>query len=281
MNDYTIPITRPTSTTSPAPAPAPIQPKQEYQYPTEWVDLPSQGYFYPVNSPLSEGKVELKMMTAKEEDILTNSNFIKNGVVLDRLIESVLVNKNIKPNDFLIGDKNAIFVALRRLAYGDKYGPLSVKCNKCKEDSNAEVDLAQIKTKEYDFTNMVRGDSTFEYVLPFSKRKIIFKILTAKDENEIEAEIKAASKLKLESSELTTRLRQCIVSVDGNTEKQFIRKYVENELLTKDSLAFRKYMREVTPNIDLTFNFTCTHCSHEEKVGVPLTAAFFWPDTAG
>jgi len=280
MSDYTIPITRPSSA---APVVAqPQQPKQEYQYPTEWVDLPSQGYFYPPNSPLTEGKVELKMMTAKEEDILTNANFIKNGVVLDRLLESVLINKNIKPNDFLIGDKNALFVALRRLAYGDKYGPLAVKCNSCREDNkDVEVNLSQIKTKEYDFSKVNKGDNTFEYVLPFSNRKVVFKLLTSKDELDIEGEIKAAAKLKLASSDLTTRLKYSMVSVDDNEDRQYIKKFVENELLSKDSLALRKVMRDVTPNIDLTFEFKCAHCGAEERVGVPLTATFFWPDTAG
>lgn len=276
-DEITIPITRPSSaTTIVSPASS-----QQTTYPTEWIDLPSQGYFYPENHPLANGKVEVKMMTAKEEDILTNANFIKNGVVLDRLLESVLINKNIKSGDFLIGDKNAVFIGLRRLAYGDKYGPLSIKCNKCKEDSNTEIDLSQIKTKEYSFENLHRGDNTFEFELPTSKTKLIFKLLTSKDEAEIEAEIKVSNKLKLGNNELTTRIRHSIVSVNGNKDPQYIKKFVENDLLSRDSLALRKYIREITPNIDLTFDFTCINCANEERVGVPLTAQFFWPDTAG
>lgn len=278
MSDYTIPITRPSSAAANT---VPTTASPQSTYPTEWIDLPSQGYFYPDNHPLAAGKVEVKMMTAKEEDILTNANFIKNGVVLDRLLESVLINKNIKSSDFLIGDKNAVFVALRRLAYGDKYGPLSIKCNKCREDSSVEVDLSQIKTKEYNFDNFHRGDNTFEFELPFSKLKVVFKLLTSKDENDIESEIKVANKLKLGNNELTARIRQSLVSVNGNKDPQYIRKFVETELLSRDSLALRKYIREMTPNIDLTFDFTCSHCANEERVGVPLTAQFFWPDTAG
>jgi hypothetical protein len=280
MSDEIIPITRPSSAISQT-AFVPSTATPTATYPTEWIDLPSQGYFYPIDNPLSAGKVEVKMMTAKEEDILTNANYIKSGVVLDRLLESVLINKNIKTSDFLVGDKNAVFVALRRLAYGDNYGPLAIKCNKCKEDSNVEIDLSQIKIKEYNFENIKRGDNTFEYELPFSKIKVVFRLLTSKDETDIESEIKVSNKLKLGGSELTTRIRNSLVSVNGNTDKQYIRKFVDGELLSKDSLALRKCIREVTPNIDLTFDFTCTHCANEERVGVPLTAQFFWPDTAG
>lgn len=282
MDDITIPITRPSSTSNTTSTPSVSSNKQETQYPTEWIDLPSQGYFYPANHPLSSGKVEVKMMTAKEEDILTNANYIKNGVVLDRLIESVLINKNVKPNDFLVGDKNAVFVALRRLAYGDNYGPLAVRCNACKEESReVTINLAEIKTKEYDFDKINKHDNLFEFELPFGKHKIVFKLLTAKDESEIEGELKAASKMKIGASELTTRLRQTIVSINGNTDKQYIRKFIENELLSRDSLALRQYIRTVTPNMDLTFEFVCPSCQNEERMGLPLTAQFFWPDTAG
>lgn len=275
MDSNLIPITRQAPTVT-------QKESVESKYPTEIVDLPSGGYFYPENHPLSSGKVELKMMTAKEEDILTNSNLIKSGIVLDRLLESVLINKNIKPSDFFVGDKNAIFIALRRLAYGDNYGPLSIKCNSCKEDNReVEVNLGEIKTKEYDFSKLTPHDNKFEYTLPFSKKVVIFKLLTSKEESDIENEIKVATKLKLASSELTTRLKHTLYSVDNNTDPAYIRKFIENELLSKDSFALRKYMREVTPNIDLTFNFTCTQCGAEERIGLPLTATFFWPDTAG
>jgi hypothetical protein len=280
MSEYTIPITRPSSV-APQTTNSSVASNQTTTYPTEWIDLPSGGYFYQENHPLSSGKVEVKTMTAREEDILTNSNFIKNGVVLDRLLESVLIDKNIKINDFLVGDKNAVFVALRRLAYGDNYGPLSIKCPTCREDNkDVVINLNELKYKEANTQTFIKNLNEFEFVLPTSKKKITFKILTGKDENDIEAEIKTSQKLKLPSSELTTRLRVCMVSVDDNTDKQYIRKFVENELLTRDSLALRTYMQLITPNIDMNFNFTCSHCGSEDKIGVPLTAAFFWPDSA-
>ena len=128
MSDFNIPITRPSSVT-----PNQSSQKQETTYPSEVVDLPSQGHFYDKNNPLSSGTVNLKVMTAKEEDILTNQNYIKKGIVLDKLIESLIVDKDVSIDNLLLGDKNAIFVATRRFAYGDSYGPLQIKCPSCKE----------------------------------------------------------------------------------------------------------------------------------------------------
>ena len=83
----------------------------ELKLPTEKVSLPSKGLLYPKESPLSSGEIEMKYMTAKEEDILTNSNFIKNGTVIDKLLQSMIVTP-INYDELLVGDKNAILFLL-------------------------------------------------------------------------------------------------------------------------------------------------------------------------
>lgn len=273
MNDEIIPITRPSSTTQNAST------KIENTYPTEIVELPSRGYFYSVDDPLSKGTVELKMMTAKEEDILTNESFIKKGIVLDRLLESLIIDKTIKIENLLTGDKNALFIAARRLAYGDKYGPMEITCNSCREECNVTINLNEIKTKEYDFSDKKKGLNFFEFVLPYSKRVLKVKILSNKDDVEIEAELKALSKIGKSSSEVTTRLKHIIIAVDNNNDKAYIRQFVDNELLSRDSIELRKFVRSVSPDIDLNFNFICEHCQAEERVGVPMTVQFFWPES--
>jgi len=257
------------------------QSKKETTYPTELIDLPSNGYFYSNETPLSEGHIEMKLMTAKEEDILMNQNLIKKGVVLDTLLEALIVNKNVKINDLLLCDKNALYIAARRLAYGDNYGPLDIKCNKCGEKNEKTVNLNEIKIKELDYSKYTKGENRFEFVLPYSKRTVTFKLLTHFDDKQIDAELKTAAKLFKNngSSELTTRLKFMITSVDGNTDKAEIRKFVENELTSRDSLSFRTYMKEVTPDIDSSFNFVCEHCANEERMGIPITVSFFWPNT--
>lgn len=276
MSDEIIPITRPSSA-GPVPQ-APVT-KIETKYPTEIVDLPSKGYFYAPDDPLSKGSVELKMMTAKEEDILTNESFFKKGIVLDKLLESLIIDKNIKIDNFLTGDKNALFIAARRLAYGDSYGPIEVTCNACREKNDVTIDLSEIKTKEYDFSNKQKGVNFFEFVLPYSKRVLKVKILSNKDDAEIENELKGLAKIGKTSSEVTTRLKHIIVSVDGNNDKAYIRQFVDNELLSRDSIELRKFIRSMSPDIDLNFNFVCEHCQAEERVGVPMTVQFFWPES--
>lgn len=286
MNDETIPITRPNTIVGGPPIargqslsqPTSIVKTAPNSYPTETVDLPSEGYFYPEDHPLSNGTIELKMMTAREEDILTNSNLIKKGIVLDKLLEALIVTP-VKLEDILVGDKNAVFFAARRLAYGDKYGPVKITCPKCQSENQKNIDLGQMKSKEFDFTKHQRGQNIFEFVLPYTKKTVKYKLLTHKEEGQIDAELKGIARInKNSSSEVTVRLRAMIVSIDGNDDRNYIKKFVENELPSKDSLAFRTHVRENTPDLDMTFDFSCDECGNEERMSVPLTAQFFWPD---
>ena len=277
MDEYTIPITKPSSQVTSNVS----QPKQETTYPSEVVDLPSQGHFYNESSPLSNGTITIKVMTAMEEDILTNQNFIKKGIVLDKLIESIIIDKNVNMDDLLLGDKNAVFVATRRFAYGDNYGPLQIKCPSCRENNECTFNLAELKYKDIDVSKYPRGTNEFDVVLPYCKKTVTCKLLTSGDEKKIENELKVLQKIKTgNTQEVTTRLRYTIVSVDGNSDKNVVKKFVETELTSRDSFELRKQIKERTPDIDLNFDFKCEHCSHEERIGVPLTVQFFWPDSA-
>jgi len=253
-------------------------PKQQQTFPTEVIDLPSKGIFYPENSPLSSGRIELKLMTAKEEDILTSPNLLKKGLAIDKLLESLIVNKDIKLGDLLLGDKNAVIFAVRRLAYGDKYGPLELPCPKCQAKNQATVDLGQLTHKEADETQFKPGENLFEYTLPASKAVVQFKLLTDNDEKAIERDNAALSKIsKTASSEITSRLKKMIISINGETDPAKVKALVDN-MPSRDSLALRQHIREITPDIDATFEFTCSECGAEERAAVPMTVQFFWPD---
>ena len=244
----------------------------DYKFPTEFVDLPSKGHFYIDGHPLSSGKVELKYMTAKEEDILTSQNLIKQGKVIDVLLQSLIVDKKIKLDDLLIGDKNAIMVAARILGYGKKY-----QFNY--DGVEQEVDLTTLEPFNIDVKKFTKGQNKFEYTLPNSERTIEFKLLTGMDEKRIDAEIKAREKLtKEQSSELTTRLKHMILSVDGKTEKSYINNFVDNEFLSLDSLEFRKYLTSITPDVDMSTTIMDSD-GKELEVTIPVTVRFFWPNT--
>ena len=244
----------------------------DYKFPTEMVELPSKGYFYADGHPLSSGKVEVKYMTAKEEDILTSQNLIQQGIVLDKLLQSLVVDKSIKLDDMLIGDKNALMVAARVLGYGKEY-------QFTYDGIEQSVDLSMLEPTEMDFDKFTKGQNQFNFKLPNSEREITFKLLTSGDEQKISEEIKAREKISKEQSfELTTRLKNMILSVDGNSEKAYINNFVDNEFLSRDSLAFREYLSSITPDINLQTEVKNSR-GGKETATVPITVEFFWPGT--
>ena len=238
----------------------------EFKFPTEEVELPSKGLIYPKDHPLSSGKVEIKYMTAKEEDILTNQAYIEKGTVLDKLLESVLISKvNLK--DLIIGDKNAVLVATRILGYGKDY-----KFSYLGEEQ--QLDLTTLENKNFDSSLISEGKNEFKFTLPHTGTKITFKILDGYDENKIQKELEGLKKInKNASPELSTRLKYIITSVGGETDNKSIREFVDNYLLARDSRALRDYINEVQPDIDLSFT-----TDDGEEVRVPIGLNFFWPD---
>jgi len=242
----------------------------ENKFPTEVVELPSKGYFYPKENPLSTGKVEIKYMTAKEEDILTSVNLIEQGIVLDVLLKALIVDKDIDLDTMLLGDKNALFISARVLAYGNEY-------EFTLGNETGTVDLSTLKTRDIDFSKVERGINSFEYKIPSAKRELTFKLLTQKDDASIREEVEALKKAGVSiDKEVSTRLKHIITSVDGKADKAYINNFVDNEFLSRDTLAFRKHVATVTPDLDMEAEVTLSN-GERRKVSVPMTVTFFWP----
>jgi len=245
------------------------------KFPSEMIDLPSEGKLYPKEHACSNGKIEIKYMTAKEEDILTSQNLIKKGVVIDRLIDSLIITENVKGDDLILGDKNAVMVAARILAYGPEYA-----CDVTNPNTDETI-THTFNLAECPFKNLPEDitENKFEITLPISKKKITFKLLIGKDETAIQKELKASKKVGVGvSPELTTRLRYMITSVDGDNSQSVINDLAQN-MLARDSMHLRKKMRETTPDIDLSQEIEIG--GDTVKVDIPMTVGFFWPDTEG
>jgi hypothetical protein len=241
--------------------------ENKLKIPTETVELPSQGLIYPESSPLSSGTIEMKYMTAREEDILTNQNYINKGIVLDELVKSLIVS-DINYEDLIVGDKNAILVASRILGYGKDY-----TFNFGGEEYN--IDLTTIDSKPLKAELFKKGVNEFEFTLPSTGNKITFKLLTGEDEKKINAELEGLKKInKNSSAELSTRLKYIITSINGDREQKNIREFVDTQFLARDSRALREYIKEVQPDVDLTF----FPSGSNEKVSIPVGLSFFWPD---
>ena len=244
------------------------------KFPSEMIDLPSEGKLYPEGHPCKDGKIEIKYMTAREEDILTSQNLIKKGVVIDRLIDSLILTQGVKSDDLILGDKNAVMVAARILAYGPEY-----VCDVPNPEGGTTTQTFNLA--ECPFIKLPKNikENKFEIELPISKKKITFKLLTGKDENLILKELKASTKLGSEiSPELTTRLRHTITSVEGDESQSVINNFVQN-LLARDSMYLRKQIKDTTPDIDLSQEIEMG--GNTVKVNIPMTVGFFWPESEG
>ena len=240
------------------------------KFPTENVTLPSKGLLYSEDSPLNKGTIEMKYMTAREEDILTNSNYIENGTVIDKLLQSLIIT-DINYDDLLVGDKNAILIAARILGYGADY---EFELN----GEEHKVDLTTVKDKVLDKSLVQEGKNEFSYTLPTSKIGITFKFLTHGDENKIAKEVEGLKKFdKTSNRSLSTRLKHSILSVDGDYEIKHIREFIDTNMLARDSRSFRNYIKESQPDVDLKFE-TTDRAGKLKEQEIPIGVGFFWPD---
>ena len=254
------------------------------KFPTEIVDLPSKGLLYPQDHPLSTGQIEMKYMTAKEEDILTTQSYIKQGVVLDKLFRALIISngkgEKVNYNDILIGDKNALMIAARVLGYGKEYEVTitTPSGNKQKE----VIDLTTIDDRPFDGSGLIEKHiNAFEFKLPASKRIVKFKQLNQGDTVAIEKEIKGLKKIRKRTGggdgELTTRLIHAIISLDGDEERATIRNFVNNEMLALDSKSLREHMKKVQPDVDLDIEFFDDMTGEPFEMSLPIDTNFFWP----
>lgn len=247
---------------------------ESHDFPTELVELPSKGKLYPEGHPLRSGTIEMKYMTAKEEDILTNQSYIKQGIVLDKLFKALIITK-VNYNDILLCDKNAIMIAARILGYGKDY---TIKVtNPAGDEIEHTIDLTDLKDKEIDWSLISEGETTFPFTLPTSKKQVKLKLLTQGEQSKIDAEVKGLAKLKKEAG-LTTLLKHVIVEIDGDTDKANIRKFVDTNLLAIDSRAIRTFLKQVTPEIDLSLDIPDGESGETFRSQLNIKLDFFWPD---
>jgi len=246
--------------------------------PVETVPLPSRGIIYKTEGALfGQETLDIKPMTAKEEDILTSRAYIKNGSVISKLISSCLTNKNINPDDLISGDRNALLIALRITGYGSDY-ELEITCPECSKSSKNSFDLSTLSIKRLVVDPVEIGVNEFEVELPVTKKTVKVRFLTGKDEREMMtiSERKKKSGLNTESA-ITDRLNRSILAVGDITDKNKISMFVRN-MPVRDSLSLRKFLDNHEPGVDMKSHMTCTHCHEESEVDLPIGASFFWPD---
>ena len=271
-----------------APPPLPLEaqepqapsPGLNFTIPTEFVELPSKGKFYPPEHPLyNQETVEIRYMTAKEEDILTSPTLLKKNLALDRLLESILLDKNIKVDDLLSGDKNALLVASRVTGYGSNY-KANVTCPLCYARQEHEFYLSDVKLNHGDNPGdhgvELTADGTYLITLPKSGVTVETRLMTGKQEKVLANLAQTKKKHKMPESTLMDQLKVMIVSANGVRDNSQINRFINN-MPAQDSAHLRSTYEKVVPNVDLSQEFACSECGNEEVIGMPFSAEFFWP----
>ena len=251
-----------------------------FELPVASVPLPSKGLIYPEGPLAGAETVDIKAMTAKEEDILMNRTLVRKGTVVTELIKSCMLDKAVDVNSMISGDRNALMIAVRITGYGADYSP-KVTCPSCEAQQDWSLNLEELPVKELDLEKLSQvgpGQNAFEITLPRTKKTVVFKFLTGREEERMLQDIEARRKKGIVQENLvTTKLMNCIISVDGSTDRGYINQFCQY-MPAADSLALRKVIDESEPGVDMSSDFTCTACGHQEVLTVPLGPTFFWPN---
>lgn len=248
---------------------------QKSTFPTNVVQLASKGLLYPEDHPLRQGTIEVKYMTAKEENILTTESYIRSGVVIDKFLQSIILSPKFNYDDLLIGDKDSLIIASRIYGYGEIY-PIEVTAPSGRKQK-IEVNLETIENKEVDDSLFVNGNE-FSFTTPKGNNVIVFKLLTVRDQKKIDETLKKYKKADAPDTQITTRLTQMITSVDGNSDPMYIRLFVENDLRVQDSRAFREYVASIQPGPNMEIEVIDEETGDSFRTQITLGPNFFWPD---
>ena len=251
----------------------------EWSVPAESVPLPSMGLIYEKQSYFhNKETVNIKSMTAKEEDILLSPAYYKTGTVMNELIRSCIGVPGVDPDDLIPGDKNALIVSIRITGYGSIY-PVKITCGHCNHVDSVDYDLSNVGIKRLGAEPVENGLNQFRYQLPISKKNVIFKILNGREDKAREREVELIQEKVGGNSAglITSILHHSIVSVDGVTDKNKIRKFVNN-MPALDSKRLREYMTSIQPGIDTDIDHKCSNCGQLTTVRLPIGGKFFFPD---
>lgn len=254
------------------------EPPQKGIFPTNLIELPSMGVYYPEGHPLSSGTLEMKFMTAKEENILTTESYIKSGVVIDKFLQSMIVSPKFNYDDLLIGDRDGLMIASRIYGYGEIY-PIEVTTPSGKKQK-VDIDLTTLENKVIE--NQVephqnRFSWTFENRV--GKYTLEFKLLTVADDKAIQDKLKKYRAVGAADKQITTRLEQIITAVNGNSDSMFIKLFIENEFLANDSRKFREHVASITPGVNMEIELEDSDTGEPFRTSVAIGPSFFWPDS--
>jgi len=251
-----------------------------WEVPVELVPVPSEGKVYGADTGLfCVTGLEIKAMTAREEDILSSRALIKKGTVISELVKACLIDKSVNVGEMLVGDRDSLMVSIRITGYGTSYAA-SVSCPTCGANhKDHEFDLAELGIKRLELNPVSEGVNEFEFELPVSKKKVTFKFLTVNDDQNLTRERERKRELygpEYIPGTVTETLGSHIVSVDGIRDRSKISMFI-NKMPALDSSRLRHFINKHKPGLDMTAPFRCENCGTTDRIDLPIGIHFFWP----
>jgi len=239
--------------------------------PYDVIELPSQGLLY----PNKQKNVKVEYLTTIDESILSAPNLLENGLFLDTLLERKIKDSDINPKDMLMGDRLAILFFLRSTGYGSMY-PVNVFDPNTAQFFESEVDLSSLKVKN--LSVKPTKDGFFDYVLPTTKKKVVFKLLSGGENTEIDDRDEKFQKQSgnNQSNKVVYTLEKMIQSIDGETDKMKMSSII-HRLPIMDSRSLREYANSIEPGLDLNVTVR-TPGGASVDTFLTIGRQFFWPD---
>ena len=250
-----------------------------WEVPVESVPLPSKGVIYPPSSSFcGKEMIDLKAMTAREEDILTSRAYLKKGTVVNELIKSCMIERGSDPMDLIAGDRNAIMVAMRITGYGSEYHA-DATCPACGKRGRQTFDLGSLAIKRLEIAPVRMRENAFGFTLPVTKKNVVFKFLTGHDQTEMNIQTERMRDITPDAPEpsVTLFLERSLLSVGDVTDRTKINMFVKN-MPAQDSRVLRRFIKDSEPNIDMANDMTCPSCGEASRIEMPIGSTFLWPD---
>jgi hypothetical protein len=216
-----------------------------FNLPHDLVPLPSGGSFY----QSKKKSIKVGYLTAADENILVNMDSrksIKESIILP-LLRNKVYEPDLRPDELLDGDIEAILIFLRNTSFGPEY-KINVIDPVTGKDFTASILLDELNIKQPKIKPDENG--TYSTTLPKSNLPVRLKPLTMRDSMEIESIIDSYPQGRV-SPIITQRLLKMIVDINGNTDKGEISKFIES-MPIMDSKYIRNFVLENEPRLDLS-----------------------------
>ena len=241
--------------------------QMSFNLPHDVITLPSQGRFY----KNKKKSVKVGFLTANDENILANASNMSGDQIIHNLVRAKVYEPDLKIEEMLDGDIEAILIFLRNTSFGAEY------TFNLLDPQTEQTFESTITLDELDFAKPeVEPDENglFTTVLPKSGKPVKLKLLTFGDKKELNDRESSYPK-NMVAPRVTWRLAKQIVSIDGNEDKGEIVKFID-KMPIMDSKYITQFLNKNQPSINLEREFIAPS-GKKVKSRIAFGVEFFRP----